>query len=52
MFYCATIQAVLLYGSKTWNLMTKLLPTLEGFHVHAARRITGMLPKKSHDGVW
>ena len=52
MFYPATIQAVLLYGSETWNLTPRLLVTLEGFHVHAARRITDMMPKKGHDKVW
>jgi hypothetical protein len=32
-FYKAVVQAVLLYGSKTWNL-TKAIPAwLEGFHV-------------------
>jgi hypothetical protein len=33
-FYKAVVQAVLLYGSKTWNLTTKaVLAQLEGFHV-------------------
>ena len=52
MFYRATIQAVLLYGSETWNLTPQLLVTLEGFHVHTVRRISGMMPKKGHDEVW
>ncbi len=29
-------QAVLLYGSKTWNLTKTVLAWLEGFHVQAA----------------
>jgi hypothetical protein len=32
-FYKAVVQAVLLYGSKTWNLMKAVLARLEGFHV-------------------
>jgi hypothetical protein len=31
--YKAVVQAVLLYGSKTWNLMKAVLAQLEGFHV-------------------
>ena len=33
MFYKATIQAVLLFGSETWNLTPSALKQLEGFHV-------------------
>jgi hypothetical protein len=32
-FYKAVVQAILLYGSKTWNLMKAVLAWLEGFHV-------------------
>jgi hypothetical protein len=35
-FYKAVVQAVLLYGSKTWNLTKTVLARLEGFHVQAA----------------
>jgi hypothetical protein len=34
-FYKAVVQAVLLYGSKTWNLTKAVLAWLEGFHVWA-----------------
>ena len=30
------VQSVLLYGSKTWNLIQTMLVQLEGFHIHAA----------------
>ena len=30
-FYKVVIQAILLYGSKTWNLTASALPRLEGF---------------------
>ncbi len=35
-FYKAVVQAVLLYGSETWNLTKTVLARLEGFHVRAA----------------
>ena len=36
-FYKAVVQAVLLYGSKTWVLLTAALASsLEGFHIRAA----------------
>ncbi len=38
-FYKAVVQAVLLYGSETWNLMKAVLARLEGFHVQAAYRM-------------
>ena len=34
-FYKATIQAVLLFGSETWNLALTRLACLEGFHLWA-----------------
>jgi hypothetical protein len=33
------MQSVLLYGSKTWNLLTTALVRLEGFHIRAAYRM-------------
>ena len=38
-FYKAVGQAVLLYGSKRWNLTKAILAWLEGFHVQAAYRM-------------
>jgi len=32
----AVVQAVLLYGSETWVLLTAALASLEGFHIRAA----------------
>ena len=46
MFYQAVIAAVLLYGSKSWSVSAYDLQALEGFHVEAARRLTGMWPTK------
>ena len=36
MVYKAMIQAVLLYGSESWNLTTVMMKKLEGFHIRAA----------------
>jgi hypothetical protein len=52
MFYKATVQAVLLFGSETWNLTPSSIKRLEGFHLQAARRITGKMPCKNPDGMW
>ncbi len=38
-FYKAVVQAVLLYGSKTWNLSASALARLEGFHICMAYRL-------------
>ena len=46
MFYQGIVAAVLLYGSETWVLPPSALKVLEGFNVEAARRLTGMKPKK------
>ena len=49
MFYCATAQPILLYGSETWTVAPADLAMMEGFHVHAVRRMTGMMPRKRGD---
>ena len=46
MFYQAVVAAVLLYSSETWVTPPHELRALEGFHVEAARHITGMRPTK------
>ena len=43
-FYRGTVQAILLFGSETWNLSPVALERLEGFHITADRRLTGMMP--------
>merc|ERR1711966_220286 len=50
-YYQAAIAAVLLYGSESWVVSPSTLRRLEGFHVEAARRLTGMRPRKVK-GVW
>jgi hypothetical protein len=51
-FYKATIQAVLLFGSETWKLSPSSLKSLEGFHIRAACRMAGMQPARNPDGTW
>ncbi len=51
-FYKATVQLILLFGSKTWNLSPVSLKSLEGFHIRAAWRMAGKRPMKLPDGTW
>ncbi len=51
-FYKATMQSILLFGSKTWNLSPVSLKCLEGFHLRAAWRMAGKRPKKLPDCTW
>ena len=39
MFFKATVQAVLLFGSETWNLTPTAVKCLEGFQLRAAWRM-------------
>ena len=45
MFYQAMVASQLLYGSETWVLPPSGPKCLEGFHVEAERRLTGMRPR-------
>ncbi len=50
--YKATVMAVLLFGSETWNLAPSSLKRLEGFHHWAAWRMAGKQPRLNPDGSW
>jgi hypothetical protein len=52
MFYKVTVQAVLLYGNETWSLPPLSVKRLEGFHIRAAWRMSGLQPEKKPDGSW
>jgi hypothetical protein len=41
LFYKATVQTVLLYGSETWVITDEILQLLTSFHHSIARRLTG-----------
>ncbi len=51
-FYKATVQSILLFGSETWNLSPVSLKCLEGFHLRVPWRMAGKRPKKLPDGTW
>ena len=51
-FYKATVQLILLFGSETWNLSPKSLKSLKGFHLQAAWHMAGIRPMKLWDGTW
>jgi hypothetical protein len=51
-FYKATVQSILLFGSETWNLSPSSLKLLEGFHIRAAWRMAGKRPMKLPNGTW
>ena len=50
MFYKATVQAVLLYGSEMWSLSLTTIKRLEGFHIRAAWRMSGLRLEKKPNG--
>ncbi len=52
MFYKATVQAVLLYGSEMWSLSQSSMKRLEGFHIRATWRMSGKRPEQNVDGSW
>jgi hypothetical protein len=52
-FYKAVMQSILLYGSKTWNLLTTALVRLEGIHIRGAYRMAKKhKPKKGPHHRW
>jgi hypothetical protein len=52
-FYKAVVQAILLYGSETWNLAKAALARLEGFHIHTAYKMARVhRPTKGVHGLW
>jgi hypothetical protein len=52
MFYKATVQAILLFGSETWSLSPTSVKRLEGFHICAVWRMSGMRPERKANGSW
>ena len=49
-FYKAIVQAVLLYGCKTWVVTPAMLRALSGFHNRMARRIANRMPRLLSNG--
>jgi hypothetical protein len=52
MFYKATVQAILLFGSERWSLSPTSVKRLEGFHIRAVWRMSGMRPERKTNGSW
>ena len=53
MFYKeAKVQAVLIFCSEMWNILSSAMKCLEGFHICAAQRLSGKMPQKNCDGSW
>ncbi len=52
-FFKAVVQAILLYGSKTWVLSRMALARLEGFHIRATYRMAKThKPKQGPGRTW
>ena len=52
-FFQAVVQAVLLYGSESWDLRGALLKQLRGFQIRAAWRMNRIhRPREDEAGVW
>eukprot|EP00957_Ditylum_brightwellii_P172659 13143295-Ditylum_brightwellii.AAC.1 len=52
-FYRATVQAVLLYSSESWNITPTTMRMLEGFHVKAAWQMANVdRLERQPDGTW
>ena len=50
--YTALVQVVILFGSETWVLTSRLEKSLKGFHHREARRMAGVGPNSQWDGTW
>jgi hypothetical protein len=52
-FYLAVVQAILLYGSKTWVISPHAMARLEGFHIRAAWRMAKThKPRQGPQNEW
>ncbi len=52
-FYKAVVQAILLYGSETWNLTAFALARLEGFHIHVVyKMVQEHQPRQGANHAW
>ena len=49
-FFKAVVQQVLLFGSETWMVTSKMEQALSAFLHGAARKLTGRQPRRGRDG--
>ena len=50
--YLAIVQAVLVFGAKTWVFTVRIGILLGGFHIMVVRRIVGRKSCQWADGIW
>ena len=51
-FYIAVTQAVLLFGSETWVLTSRMEKALDNFHSKVAQKLKGRQPRRGKYGTW
>ena len=51
-FYCAVIQAVLLFGDEMWVLLAPISQRIEGVCVGFLRQVTKLKGKNMRGGLW
>ena len=51
-FYRTVVQAVLIFGSKTWVLMAAMMQNIEGVHVGFLRKVAGKKARRIGDETW
>ena len=52
LYFKDVVQAVLLFGSETWVVTSRMGRSLGGFQDQVARRLTGRLPRRKPDRKW
>ena len=51
-FYQAVVQAVILFGDKTWVLLEYMLKNIKGVHVGFLQQVTGMKAQRRGEETW
>ena len=51
-FYRMVVQAMLIFGSKTWVFMAAMLQNLDGVHVGFLRQVIGMKAQILGGDIW
>ena len=51
-FYCAVVQAVVIFRVETWMLSAPMAKKPEGVHVGFLMQVTGLKTNRLKDGSW
>ena len=51
-FFKAVVKAVLLFGSETWVVTSRMGNDLGGFQDQVSRQMMGMIPRRKPDSKW